>query len=250
MIHYHGLPITPASAARAAVSGGHAFVSFRYQDQLGLVLDVCQSFAVDNGAFSAWKSGNPVTDWTPYYEWVNEVHLYPSFDFAVIPDVIDGDEAANDALLAEWPWRGKAKSGSVGAPVWHMHESIERFERLANEWPRVCIGSSGEFSTVGDAKWWVRIAEAMNAVCDRNGSPICKLHGLRMLNPDVFTRLPFGSADSTNIGQNIGIDKAWRGTYTPPNKDVRALVMRERIEAHQSPTFWEQTPIQAGLLFT
>ena len=49
MIHYHGLPITPATASRAAVSGGHAFVSFRYPDQLGLVLEVCQSFAVDNG---------------------------------------------------------------------------------------------------------------------------------------------------------------------------------------------------------
>ena len=50
MIHYHGLPITPATAALAAIKGGHAFVSFRYPDQLGLLLDVCQSFAVDNGA--------------------------------------------------------------------------------------------------------------------------------------------------------------------------------------------------------
>ncbi len=40
MIHYHGLPITPATAARAAVTGGHAFVSFRYPEQLGLVLDI------------------------------------------------------------------------------------------------------------------------------------------------------------------------------------------------------------------
>jgi hypothetical protein len=34
MIHYHGLPITPATAAVRAVSGGHAFVSFRHADQL------------------------------------------------------------------------------------------------------------------------------------------------------------------------------------------------------------------------
>ena len=47
MIHYHGLPITPATAACAAVKGGHAFVSFRYADQLSLAIDVCQSFAVD-----------------------------------------------------------------------------------------------------------------------------------------------------------------------------------------------------------
>ena len=247
MIHYHGTPITPQSAARAAISGGHAFVSFRYPDQLGLALEVCQSFAVDNGAFSAWKSGAPVTDWRDYYEWVAELHRYPSFDFAVIPDVIDGNEKANDALLDEWPWRAAPKGKWIGAPVWHMHESIGRLVRLATEWPRVCIGSSGEYATVGDSRWWGRIAEAMNAVCDKDGRPIAKLHGLRMLNPEVFSRLPLASADSTNIAQNVGIDSAWRGTYTPASKDVRALVMRERIEAHQALTFWERQAVQACL---
>lgn len=115
MIHYHGLPITPASAARAAISGGHAFVSFMYPDQLGLALEVAQSFAVDNGAFSAWKSGKTI-DWRTYYCWVADLHRLPNFDFAVIPDVIDGDEEANDALLAEWPWRDEAKSRGIGAP--------------------------------------------------------------------------------------------------------------------------------------
>lgn len=245
VIHYHGLPITPASAARAAVTGGHAFVSFRYQDQLGLALEVCQSFAVDNGAFSAWKSGKPVTDWGRYYDWVDGVRNAPSFDFAVIPDEIDGDEKANDALVAEWPWRGTAKSRGVGAPVWHMHESIDRLRRLAHEWPRVCLGSSGQYATVGDQKWWARISEAMTAICcPTTGQPICKLHGLRMLNPAVFTRLPLSSADSTNIARNIGIDKAWRGTYTPPNKDVRAMVMRERIESHQATTTWRLQEMQ------
>lgn len=249
MIHYHGLPITPATAARAAIGGGHAFVSFRYPEQLGLVLDVCQSFAVDNGAFSAWKSGDAVGDWSRFYAWVAELRRYPSFDFAVIPDVIDGDERANDALIDEWPWRGSVKDGCIGAPVWHMHESVGRLVRLASDWPRVCIGSSGEYATVGDGRWWSRMAYALSAICDKSGNPICKLHGLRMLNPDVFSRLPLSSADSTNIAQNIGIDSAWRGTYTPPNKDVRALVMRERIEAINGITFWESGGCQQGLDF-
>lgn len=247
MIHYHGLPITPATAAARAISGGHAFVSFRYPDQLGLVLDVAQSFAVDNGAFSAWKSGEPVTDWRLFYEWVAELHRYPSFDFAVIPDVIDGSEEDNDALLAEWTWRGK--DACVGAPVWHLHESLERLERLAFEWPRICLGSSGEYAKIGTQHWWTRMAKAMDVACDKYGRPICKLHGLRMLNPEVFMRFPFASADSTNIGQNVGIDSAWRGTYTPASKEVRAQVMRERIEKEQAQTFWVRAdaPIQDGL---
>lgn len=238
MIHYHGLPITPATAAVRAISAGHAFVSFRHPDQLTVALEVAQTFALDNGAFSAWRSGEPIMDWSQFYEWVAELHRYPSFDFACIPDVIDGDEAANDALLVEWPWRERAPW--VGAPVWHLHESLDRLERLALNWPRVCLGSSGEFASVGSPQWYVRMAEAMDVLCDKSGRPVCKIHGLRMLDPDVFTRFPFASADSTNIGRNIGIDKKWFGGYPAITKESRAQVIRERIEVHQPPVFWNR----------
>lgn len=248
MIHYHGLPITPDTAAISAVKGGHAFVSFAHNEQLGLAAEHCQSFACDNGAFSAWKSGKPITDWTPYFEWIDEVSRYPNFDFAVIPDVIDGDENSQIASVAQFTEYFHApRCFRIGAPVWHMHESIDRLKYLAHAWPRICIGSSGEFATVGVSKWWIRIAEAMNAICDSDGFPKCKVHGLRMLDPDVFTRLPFASADSTNIARNIGIDSAWRGTYTPPTKNVRAMVMRERIESQQSAMRWTAQQIQMEL---
>lgn len=242
MIHYHGLPITPETAAATVLQAGHGFVSFAEPRNLGLVAQVCQSFAVDNGAFTAWKQGAPVTDWSAFYAWAADAQMVPSCDFAVVPDVIDGAEADNDALLAEWPL-GKY----FGAPVWHMHESLERLERLASDWPRICIGSSGEFAVVGSAAWWGRIAEAMAVVCDGQGRPGVRLHGLRMLNPEVFSRLPFASADSTNIGRNIGIDQAWRGTYTPPTKEARAAVMRARIEAHNAPSIWTPAPVPRAI---
>jgi hypothetical protein len=233
VIHYHGLPITPETAAAHAIGAGHAFVSFASQRQLGAAVDFCQSFAIDNGAFSAWRSGRPVADWRPFYEWAADCRRIPSCDFAVVPDVIDGGEADNDALLAEWPlprW--------FGAPVWHMHESLGRLERLAADWPRICIGSSGEFAVVGSSRWWQRMAQAMRVLCDDDGRPTCKLHGLRMLDPAIFAFLPFSSADSTNIGRNIGIDQAWRGTYTPPTKEARALLMRQRIESVNAAARW------------
>lgn len=233
MIHYHGLPITPATAGVKAVEWGHAFISWAHPDQLGIAAEVAQSFALDNGAFSAWKQGKPIQNWAGFYEWAAAGKLIPSCDFAVVPDVIDGTEADNDALLVEWPlprW--------FGAPVWHMHESMERLERLASGWPRVCIGSSGEFATIGTTAWWGQMARAMRVVCDDDGRPLCKLHGLRMLDPAIFTKLPFSSADSTNIGQNVGIDQRWRGTYTPPTKEARAQIMRSRIESQNAPTRW------------
>lgn len=236
MIHYHGLPITPAATASRIVSGRHAFVSFAHLEQVGLAIEVCQSWALDNGAFSAWMARKTV-DWQQFYAFCEEMKRVPNCDWAVIPDVIDGDEAANDALLAAWP------HGSFGVPVWHLHESLGRLERLVHAWPRIAIGSSGDYAIVGNQKWWMRMAEVMRVVCDAEGRPLTKLHGLRMLNPGIFSRFPFASADSTNIARNIGIDSAWRGTYTPPSKEVRGLVMAERIESVQASVTWKHQMI-------
>jgi hypothetical protein len=241
VIHYHGVTISPNVAAVAALRCGHAFVSFEYPEQLPIVVEVAQSFAIDNGAFSAWKNGAPVRDWRAFYEWSSDVRRFPSCDFAVIPDAIEGAEATNDALIREWPL------GTFGAPVWHMHESLARLERLVHEWPRVCLGSSGEFATIGGARWWTRIAEAMEIACDADGFPRTRLHGLRMLDPEVFSRLPLSSADSTNIGRNVGIDSKWPIAYAPPNKETRAAVLRARIESVNAPARWDRQPIQEAL---
>ena len=121
MIHYHG---TPCGATREDVarflSGRHAFISFARPEDIGTAAEVCQSFAIDNGAFTAWKQ-NRAIDWNEYYDFCERWHQHPSFDWAVIPDVIDGNELDNDNLLEEWP-------GHIdGVPVWHLHESLERF---------------------------------------------------------------------------------------------------------------------------
>lgn len=230
MIHYHGLPITPDTAAQVAVQAGHAFVSFAHPGQLGLAVAACQSFGIDNGAFSAWRAGQAIKDWSGYYRFTEAALRQPSCDFAVIPDVIDGTEADNDALVAEWPlprW--------FGAPVWHLHESLSRLSALSEDWPRVCLGSSGEYAQIGTDRWWRRMHHAMRTVCDDAGQPRCRLHGLRMLDPRIFSKFPFSSADSTNIGRNIGLDCKWGGPYAPPTKESRVQVMRARVESVNAP---------------
>jgi hypothetical protein len=233
MIHYHGTPITPDEACGAVLLGRHAMVSFAAQQSLETVADVCQSFTLDNGAFSAWKAGRAITDWSGYYEWAIGWLSHPGCDWAIIPDVIDGTEEQNDALIMESPL-------DFGVPVWHLHESLERLKKLANNWQRVALGSSGAFAQIGTSFWFHRMDEAMDAVCD-SGRPRCKLHGLRMLDPAIFQAFPFASADSTNIGRNIGIDSRWRGTYSPITKAGRAVAMAERIEAFNSAAEWQGT---------
>jgi hypothetical protein len=224
MIHYHGGSITPDPCAIKTWKGRHAFISFADFRQIGLAAEICQSFSLDNGAFSFWKSGKSI-DWDSYFKCVDLWRNHPGFDFAVVPDVIEGSEEENDSLLDDWPFKKHQ-----AAAVWHTNESIDRLVMLANEWPTVAIGSSGEYDVSKPERLIDRMADVLPHICDKNGRPICKLHGLRMLNPVVFSRLPLASADSTNVARNIGIDSAWRGTYQPASKETRAAVLVERIE--------------------
>lgn len=61
-----------------------------------------------------------------------------------------------------------------------------------------------------------------------------------MLAPTIFSHIPFASADSTNVAQNIGKDVKWSGTYQPLTPQQRALVLAERIEHHASAVTWSK----------
>jgi len=228
MIHYHGGPITPETCALRAWSGRHAFISFAHPYQIKLAASITQSFALDNGAFSLWKA-NKETNWPAYYDWCAEWLAHPACDWAVIPDVIDGSEAENDKLIEEWP------HGDRGVPVWHLNESIDRFVRLAYEWPRVALGSSGDFDVRRPSACVERVKTALSNVDYKKDQLPTKLHGLRMLNSKIISKIPLSSGDSTNVARNIGIDKAWKGTNSPATKEARVDVLIGRIESTLTP---------------
>lgn len=238
MIHYHGLPLGgPLADFGRFLRGRHALVSFAYPESLPIAAEVCQSFVLDNGAFSAWKRGGEI-DRPAYYSWVEQWHRHPAFDWAVIPDVIDGSEADNDHLVSEWP------AWLQGVPVWHLHESLERLaflvanaSRRAGFWPAVALGSSGQWAQPGSQSWWDRMGEAMRQICDTEGRPQCKLHGLRMLSAEIIDRLPLASADSTNAAQNNGLTSRF-GMYPPPHAWQRAATIADRIETAAVASVW------------
>lgn len=231
MICYHGTPVggSRQDVARFLIARD-ALVPWLRRDDMAVVAEVCRSFVFDNSAFSVWKRGAKL-DIPGYLRWCDEWHRHPGFNWALIPDVIEGDEAENDALLADWP------AHIEGVPVWHLHESLDRLDRLVSEWRTVAIGSSGTWSTPGTAAWWDRMGDAMSVACDHLGRPRARLHGLRMLNPKVFTRLPLTSADSTNASMNCGAIKRF-GMYPPATSAQRAAVIADRIEINQSAEAW------------
>lgn len=241
MIHYHG---TPTGATRIDTErflrGRHALIPFPRPDDLASAMDVCQSFVVDNGAFTVWKQGGKL-DVEGYVAWVRKIARHPAFVWALIPDVIDGSERENNALVDAWP-----RTELPGVPVWHYHESLDRLRDLVAYWPTVALGSSGLWPTPGTESWWARTTEIMEAVTDEHGRPYCRLHGLRMLSPDIFRHLPLASADSTNAVRNANLTQRF-GMYAPPTPAQRMDVIASRIESEQSAACWIGVPREADL---
>jgi hypothetical protein len=134
-LHYHGLPITPWDVFYT-LAGRHFCVSFHRPDQVKQAHDVGQSVMLDNGAFSAFTKGKPVTDWSAYYAWCDRWLDYPT-TWAVIPDEIDAGSQQQDALLrgmqlarCEWPF-ASVDSTDIG----RNHNRAENTARaMADRW--------------------------------------------------------------------------------------------------------------------
>ncbi len=231
MIHYHGGPLGRWKESHEVFTGRHSLISFAEQRELEVMTTVSHSFVLDNGAFSVWKSGKGL-DVQGYTDWVNDWRRHPGFDWALIPDVINGSEDQNDGLIEDWPY------ARDGVPVWHLNESLDRLDRLSLTWHRVAFGST-EGMEPGSKQFWLRIAQAMGVVCDDFGRPRCKLHGLRMLDPRIFQSIPLASADSATAVLNSFKNDERYGIYAPKKQSQRANICADRIEAHVSAPVWD-----------
>lgn len=219
-MHYHGTPITPRSAL-LRLTGRNFCVSFSAPNDIKVCHQIGQSVMLDNGAYSVWKLGQ-VVDWQKWAEWA-EPWLDCPTTWAVLPDSIEGDEEENDRLVAEWAW---ITSGNTTVPVWHLHESLGRLERLTATFGRVCFGSSGTYASVGTDVWRRRMDEAFHAISDPSGR-VPWTHMLRGMSLSG-QEFPFASVDSTDVARNH---------YLPHNDPV---AMAERWDALQCPHTWTQ----------
>ena len=231
MKHYHG---TPVGGKRAKViefvENRFVLVPWLRCEDLQVALEYARGVVVDNSAFTFWRSGEK-PNWAKYVCWCREICYHPRFEFALIPDVIDGTTAENNHLIDFWTRTAK---GVEGCPVWHLHESIDRLKWLVSNWRRVAFGSSGEFANPGQSdRWWGRMDEAFDAICFE-GLPLSRVHGLRMLREDIVRRYPFASCDSTNAVQNGSREAAKNRCDSAWGRQTLA----HRIEMVQSPSRW------------
>jgi hypothetical protein len=191
VIHYHGTPITP-NEVFLTLAGNCFCVSHARPQQVRACHEIGQSVLLDNGAFTKKTQGRE-PDWLRFYAWCDRWLDWPT-TWAVIPDEIDAGTQAQDALIRDWP------HGEKGAPVWHMDEPVWRLVALSETWPRVCIGSTGEFWAILGDGWRLRMDEAWNALAKahRRTPYVHMLRGMQL----ALGEWPFASVDSSDVGQN------------------------------------------------
>jgi len=223
-LHYHGTPLTPRDELYK-MAGKNFCVSFARPDDAEVCLRIGQSIMWDNGAFSLHTIGADL-DWSKFYTWLEPRLGAPHW--GVIPDVIGGNVEQNAALIKQWPF-----SRQLGAPVWHMGEPIEVLLGFAQDWPRVCFGSSDAYWQVGSDNWCRRTDEAFNALARQGAIPwVHMLRGMAVAGK----RWPFASVDSTNVSRNF------KDTSSCPEAMARV------IDAVQCPIKWTLKPVQMDLI--
>lgn len=223
-IHYHGTPLTPRDQLWL-MAGKNFCVSYANPADADICLRIGQSVMWDNGAFSLFTKGKAV-DWTGYYSWLEKRLGHPHW--AVIPDVIDGDVEDNAQLVKQWPHRKE-----LGVPVWHMADPLETLLDFAQEFPKVCLGSSGAYWQVGSEAWCRRCDEAFNELARRGPMPwVHMLRGMAVAGK----RWPFASVDSVNVARN------YKDTNSCPEAMARV------IDSVQCPIKWKTQPEQMELI--
>lgn len=198
------------------MSGRHFCVSFADPRDMEECLRIGQSVMLDNGAFTAFTQGKPM-DVAGYIGWCDQHLAHPHW--AVIPDVIDGDEDQQRAGIAGWPFPSE-----LSAPVWHLGLSLDWLLELADKWPRIALGSSGQYWQVGSPSWKKRMNEAFDALASRRRH-LPWIHGMRMLGQSDGP-WPLASADSTNVARNH------------KTAGIHPEVMAARIDAKQPARRW------------
>lgn len=240
--HYHGGPLWGGvELLKALYRDSGALISYARPDQIRQVAEIRCKMVLDNGAFSTWRSGkasySPAwwdAHWNGYYDFVGQ--WFSRIEWFIIPDVIEGSEAENDALIDKVPRWLMPKA----VPVWHSDESLDRFVRLCETFPRVAIGCCGPHRSIRSAAWKARLTEAFRAFYVERDLPV-KIHGLRMLDGRALNQFPLDSADSTNVAINTPKTKARLPEVT--DKLHRVAIMRNTIEMIKPPTVaeWRKT---------
>lgn len=145
-------------------------------------------FMLDSGAYSAYTKGVTI-DIDDYCDFI--VKHKDVIDHYIVLDVI-GD--AEKTLEAQKYMESK---GLMPLPAFHQGSDFKYLDYYVENYDYICISPSPLAYSAGGSKMvnWLDKCFA-DHVCDENGYPKCKVHGLGLTTVSMLLRYPWYSVDS------------------------------------------------------
>lgn len=151
------------------------------------------NWILDSGAFSAWKSGNPV-NLKDYIEFIKTNEDWVSSYVAL--DVINQHDTNASARESFDNLKIMRKAGLDPIPVFHVGESIDWLYRMLDLGCDYIGLSASSIVAKGSVDDWYALV--WSHLVDSNGLPVVKTHAFGEGKVSSLTTFPFYSCDSTS----------------------------------------------------
>ena len=170
------------------------------------------SLMIDSGAFTVHKQGETV-DIVKYADWL--ISMGDKIDVPINLDVIpEGPELVEKAAEQGWENQRYLESRGIKAlPVYHAGESTKWFEKYIDSYEYIGLSKTGNLLTRSQQLIW--LDTCWKRLVDDKGRPIRRIHGFGITNPEISSRYPWYSCDSSTWGQ-MGI----YGRILVPSKNI------------------------------
>lgn len=165
-------------------------------------------FMLDSGAYSAYTKGVKI-DIDDYCDFIKKYENI--IDHYIVLDVIGN---AQKTLEAQNYMESK---GLSPLPVFHQGESWDYLEHYVEKYDYICISPLSYSAGGGNMISWLDTCFA-DHICNSDGYPKCKVHGLGLTIVKMMLRYPWYSVDSSSWVQssaygNILIPKMKNGQW-------------------------------------
>ncbi len=142
---------------------------------------------LDSGAFSAYTKKTEIN--------IEDYILFIKKNQKFLENYINLDVIGS----AELSWKNQEYIESKGLkplPVFHPGDDWKYLERCLEEYDHFCIGGIADTPT--NARRVPFLDKCFRMICDKDGIPKSKIHGLGVTSPVLLRRYPFYSVDSTS----------------------------------------------------
>lgn len=200
-----------------------SYYYLKKNEQVMPLIQKCNSFLLDSGAFTFIKNNHNKIDWDiylgKYAEFINQYDIKLFFELDIDPIVgLEKVEQMREKL--------KSLTGKTPIPVWHKNRGKQYFVDMCKTYPYIALGGIAlkeiprkQFESF--FPWFIATAHENNA----------KIHGLGYTSIDGLKKYNFDSVDSTRwLHGNVG---GYLYLFEPHQMAMKQILNKGRMKSKE-----------------